>query len=485
MHALLRHTPFLLLASLPAAPAVAADGARIAKPDRGIFGDLDPQLRSHPPAWLLTRACRAADGTAWLQALGHTVAVSPLSAPADAPACPPQPDSDGDGLPDQFDILLGAKKVALDAAPYGSPYRTIPYPNGDVPRTEGVCTDVIIRALRNAGLDLQKLLHDDIARAPSAYPMVHAANANIDHRRVKTLLPYFKRHFAQLGTDPDQLGDWLPGDVVFMDTLPKPGPDHIGIVSDRLGPHGRPLIVNSWTDGYQTSEMDLLGGVPVTHRFRAAEFGDAPVRQALAAVRWQPSAAVKQLVLVRALGPDAPRGVLQRWQRAGDHWQAEGVSTPVDLGRSGLRWGRGLHPESAPAKQEGDGRSPMGAFALGTGFGREPKPRGATWPWRQTNADDRWVDDPASPFYNQWRNLAEIGAASAETLARGDGLYDLALVVAHNMADTKAGAGSAIFLHLTSGGPTAGCTALGRAAMLELLQWLKPAAQPVLVQWAP
>src|SRR2546421_956157 len=77
-------------------------------------------------------------------------------------------------------------------------YVTIPYPNGDVPRTEGVCSDTVIRALRNAGIDLQKEVHEDILRAPSAYPMVEKVDASINHRRVRTILPWFQRHFVSL-----------------------------------------------------------------------------------------------------------------------------------------------------------------------------------------------------------------------------------------------------------------------------------------------
>jgi uncharacterized protein YijF (DUF1287 family) len=172
-------------------------------------------------------------------------------------------------IPDLVDLVAGARKVALDAAPYGSPYRTLAFPGGDVPRGEGVCTDVVVRALRNAGFDLQALLQADIARSPASYPMVKRRNPSIDHRRVRTLLPFFRRHWVARSTDArSTLGDWWPGDVVFLDTLPRPGPDHLGIVSDRLGPSGLPLIVNAWTDGYRAGDMDLLAFVPVTHRFR-------------------------------------------------------------------------------------------------------------------------------------------------------------------------------------------------------------------------
>lgn len=179
-------------------------------------------------------------------------------------------DHDGDGIPDPLDVLIGAKKTVLNGAAYTEGWTDIPtYPNGDVPRTQGVCTDVIVRAVRNAGIDLQKELHEDIRRARAVYPK-NAGNWQIDQRRVLTLLPYFQRHWSKRSARLDDPADPLrPGDVIFMDTFPrKSGPDHIGIVSDTIGESGLPLVVNNWTNGYSTSEMDLLTFVPVLYRFR-------------------------------------------------------------------------------------------------------------------------------------------------------------------------------------------------------------------------
>ena len=139
-----------------------------------------------------------------------------------------------------------------------------------MPQAEGVCTDTVIRALRNAGLDLQKEVHEDIVKHPGAYGFAKGKlpDANIDHRRVKNLLPWFFRHADQFFL----LGPGMPlapGDVVFMDTFPsKAGPEHVGIVSDRLGNGGQPLILNNWTDGYREQEMDIIPLAPVTHAFR-------------------------------------------------------------------------------------------------------------------------------------------------------------------------------------------------------------------------
>ncbi|HEY1815604.1 MAG TPA: DUF1287 domain-containing protein [Kofleriaceae bacterium] len=183
-------------------------------------------------------------------------------------------DRDGDGIPDPLDVLIGAKKLVVNAdhyTPEAEDYISMSYPGGDVPRTIGVCTDVIVRAVRNAGIDLQKELHEDIRRAKRAYPMVKGSgDPSIDQRRVGTLLPYFLRHWENHSPRVDDPADPpRPGDVIFMDTFPdRPGPDHIGILSDRVDAGGLPLVINNWTDGTVTAEMDLMTFVPVLYRFR-------------------------------------------------------------------------------------------------------------------------------------------------------------------------------------------------------------------------
>jgi len=179
---------------------------------------------------------------------------------------PPFGDRDGDGVPDVVDLLLGAKKTVLNGASYDGKYVRIPHRGGDVPREIGVCTDVIVRALRNAGLDLQVELQADRNRRPKSYPRMAEPNPSIDHRRVKNLSPWFARHWKS--RPADDFADYRPGDVILMDTLPAAGPDHIGIVSDRLGESGKPLVINNWTVGHTTAEMDLLDWVEVTHRYR-------------------------------------------------------------------------------------------------------------------------------------------------------------------------------------------------------------------------
>jgi uncharacterized protein YijF (DUF1287 family) len=183
---------------------------------------------------------------------------------------PPPGDRDRDGIPDPLDIVRGGLKLLVNRAAYTEGYVHMSYPAGDVPRTIGVCTDVLVRAIRNAGLDLQKELRDDIGRAPASYPMVKRPDSSIDHRRVRTLLPYFRRHWEAHDPDPRSVDDpFQPGDVLFFDTFPsRSGPDHVGIVMDRVGESGLPVVVNNWTTGSWDAELDFLWWLPVTHRFR-------------------------------------------------------------------------------------------------------------------------------------------------------------------------------------------------------------------------
>ncbi|HEY5961662.1 MAG TPA: DUF1287 domain-containing protein, partial [Polyangiaceae bacterium] len=238
--------------------------------DRGVFPDLTSQIHIRQPQWLEAGpavAIRVASHC-YLYVDGVAVALCQKEqSPRFQVESLTDPDPDHDGIPSSLDILIGAKKTSLLKSPYRETYRKLPFPNGDLPRDEGVCSDVVVRALRNAGYDLQALVQADRALAPGAYPGIAKPDANIDHRRVRNLLVYFTRHFRALPVDSGgSTNAYLPGDILLFDTMGDPRPEHIGIVSDTWGPSGHPLIVNSWTNGYVTSEMDLLAFVPVTHR---------------------------------------------------------------------------------------------------------------------------------------------------------------------------------------------------------------------------
>jgi uncharacterized protein len=116
---------------------------------------------------------------------------------------------------------------------YDPSYIVLKYPNGDVPIEKGVCTDVVIRAMRNAGLDLQKEVHEDMAANFGVYPKkwgLKKADANIDHRRVPNLQTYFTRKGKSLPIT-DKSEDYKAGDIVAWD-LDGKGLTHIGVVSN-------------------------------------------------------------------------------------------------------------------------------------------------------------------------------------------------------------------------------------------------------------
>lgn len=475
--------------------------------DRGVWSDLDARVTLHEPAWLRQHAgavvVRAADtGARFVMVDDVIVGFAGPSARAlpvvEVASIAPR-DADGDGIPDTLDTLIGARKTAINAAPYGSPYRKLDYPSGDIPRNEGVCTDVLIRALRNSGLDLQKTLYEDIGARPRAFAMVKRRNPNIDHRRVKTLLPHFQAKWEAHEADIKRSGHdrWLPGDVVFMQTMGDPRPDHVGVVSDRVGPSGYPLVINNWTDGYHTQDMDLLAFVKVTHRFRRKR---APLKVAassrgldglLTRRGLTVGEATTQAIVVTGSDGRSAAAVARRYVRASAKgaWRPVGPSWPVALGSAGLGVGRGLHGASArlgplPPKREGDRRAPAGVFALGEAFGPGAQPAyWGRWPWKEVGARTVWVDDPAAPTYNTRQQQPASGPApwrSAERLS----MYPLGLVVQHNTSPVQPGAGSAIFLHpwVIPHTGTLGCTAMDTRALKTLLTWLDPAHHPVLIQ---
>lgn len=138
---------------------------------------------------------------------------------------------------------------------YDGTYRQLDYPLGDVSVQTGVCTDVIIRALRQQNIDLQQLVHEDMVRHFAVYPQkwgLKRTDRNIDHRRVPNLETWFARHAESLSlTDLDS---YQPGDIVTW-RLPGNLP-HIGIVSDRRAQDGTPLIIHNIGRG--TQEENIL-----------------------------------------------------------------------------------------------------------------------------------------------------------------------------------------------------------------------------------
>lgn len=164
-------------------------------------------------------------------------------------------------------ILEGAKKQLRNPSLYTQAAAAVirlNYPNGDIAPKQAVCTDIIIRALRSAGLDLQALLHEDLQTHPATYQgHIATPDYHIDHRRTRNLQIYFQKHALSLAQSigPDNLRQWQAGDLVTFDTGIANGTvyDHIGIVNDAFTNQGFPTVINIWTIGYRTAAMDLLG----------------------------------------------------------------------------------------------------------------------------------------------------------------------------------------------------------------------------------
>jgi L,D-peptidoglycan transpeptidase YkuD (ErfK/YbiS/YcfS/YnhG family) len=204
------------------------------------------------------------------------------------------------------------------------------------------------------------------------------------------------------------------------------------------------------------------------------------------------SADHRQLVLVITADWNATTGRLQRFERAENNkWSPVGAAVPIVVGRTGLAWGRGLHPEppsGEPVKHEGDGKAPAGVFALSSVFGyAAASDTQLAMPYLPADVYSECVDDPHSNQYNRVVDRRRIKAPdwhSSEHMRRKDELYRWGVVVDHNADKPSPGAGSCVFLHIwrSPTSPTVGCTALAPDATTQLIAWLDAARAPVLVQ---
>lgn len=166
-------------------------------------------------------------------------------------------------------IVAAARQQIGVTVSYDPAYTKLEYPGGDVPKERGVCTDVVIRAMRKGlAKDLQKLVHEDMRGSFGVYPKnwgLSRPDRNIDHRRVLNLKIWFKRQGYQLPlADRKNPGDFLPGDLVTC-TVPPHLP-HIMIVSDRKSAAGVPLVIHNIGSG--TREEDCLFKFPLTGHYR-------------------------------------------------------------------------------------------------------------------------------------------------------------------------------------------------------------------------
>jgi D-alanyl-D-alanine dipeptidase len=200
----------------------------------------------------------------------------------------------------------------------------------------------------------------------------------------------------------------------------------------------------------------------------------------------------RQCLVVVAKDWTSTTGVLRAFDRgsAATAWKIRGPEITVVLGKKGLGWGLGLlnAKSTGPRKIEGDNKVPAGIFRLGPAFGYAPAEE-ARWiklKYVSLTAETEGVDDPHSRYYNQLVERSKIERVdwrSSEHMRRTDDLYKWGIFVAHNPAATP-GAGSCIFIHIwrNSSAATVGCTAMPEPDLVQLLRWLDPAADPILVQ---
>lgn len=163
-------------------------------------------------------------------------------------------------------LTEAAISLTKDKVTYDPAYFSIPYPMGDVPADKGVCTDVIIRAYRKVGVDLQRLVHEDMSENFDLYPKnwgLTRPDPNIDHRRVPNLMTFFER-FGKTRPITTSASDYLPGDIVCWSL--GNGINHIGIVVANTSSESRALIVHNIGAGQVL--QDFLFDYPIIGHYR-------------------------------------------------------------------------------------------------------------------------------------------------------------------------------------------------------------------------
>ena len=168
--------------------------------------------------------------------------------------------------PIQAKIVAGAEAQTGDL--YDASYCTLSYPNGDTPKGQGACTDVVIRSLRAEGLDLQSAVHEDMRLHWDRYPHkwgLTRPDPNIDHRRVPNLTAFFSHHGKTLPVEvtAKTLPTWQPGDIVTWKI--SGSTDHIGVLSGHRNLQGVPLVIHNMS---RTAEQDVLTQWPIAGHYR-------------------------------------------------------------------------------------------------------------------------------------------------------------------------------------------------------------------------
>ena len=201
----------------------------------------------------------------------------------------------------------------------------------------------------------------------------------------------------------------------------------------------------------------------------------------------------QQLLVVLTDSWPAVQARLYCLEKKGSAWRPALGPFSAVVGSNGMAWGVGFpdNKQSGPVKKEGDRKAPAGVFRLVKAMGyARTAPEGSTFPYEQIRESSLCVDDPASEQYNRILDTDDPAKPvtstwkSAEVMKRKDDLYKWLVIVDYNREQPEPGAGSCIFIHVwrSKDEGTAGCTAIAERNILELLLWLKPERNPLLVQ---
>lgn len=158
-----------------------------------------------------------------------------------------QVDKDGDGIDDQTDILANVRDYVATKPVYMSKYYSGGYPDDEY----GVCTDVVAQGLLGAGYDLRELVDLDRRTNPEGYDKHEKPDKNIDFRRVRNLLVYFRHNAIELTTDIYDCAEWQGGDIVVFE-------GHIGVVSDKRNSKGIAFVIHNGSEKQLSYEQDIL-----------------------------------------------------------------------------------------------------------------------------------------------------------------------------------------------------------------------------------
>jgi L,D-peptidoglycan transpeptidase YkuD (ErfK/YbiS/YcfS/YnhG family) len=284
---------------------------------------------------------------------------------------------------------------------------------------------------------------------------------------------YFVKNSLSTGTADAVIGYGDPGDTVLVGDWDGNGSDTLGVrrggtyfirnslssgTADRVFGYGNPddtTFVGDWNgDG-----TDTLG----VRRLAPGARGPFPIPVA--------TGAAEQLITVVAPSAGSTTAQLTAWQSGPNGWTAVLGPVAARVGSAGIG-----------AASESSTRTPAGTYTLTEAFGRAANP-GTALPYRVVDRSDWWVSDVASPLYNRYARCAPgtcpFNERAGENLYAAGAVYDNAVVIDYNRGGTP-GAGSAFFLHITNGAPTAGCVAVDRGSLTALMRWLDPAAAPLI-----